>query len=74
VRAGDGALTVMVLNKQATTNAAVAISLTNFPNFGTAQVWQLRATSPADQTVASITHLSDISFSEGRVHEHGAVE
>jgi len=63
VRAGDGALTVMVLNKQATTNAAVAISLTNFPNLGTAQVWQLKATSPADQTVASITHLSDLSFS-----------
>jgi len=34
----------------------------------------VEATSPADQTVASITHLSDISFSKVAFNEHGAVE
>ncbi|MDR3459516.1 MAG: glycoside hydrolase family 44 protein [Verrucomicrobiae bacterium] len=63
IRSSDGALTLMVINKQGTTNAVVAVSLTNFPNIGKAQVWQLKANTPADQTVASITHLSDLGFS-----------
>lgn len=63
VRAGDNALTVMVINKQATTNAMVTINVTNFPGSGMAQVWQLKATSPANQTVAGITQLGSLSFS-----------
>ena len=64
VRASDGALTVLVLNKQGDDKVnPVTINVTNFPNVGTAQLWQLKATSPTDQTVAGITHLSSVNFS-----------
>jgi hypothetical protein len=69
VRSSDGALTVMVVNKNlfdpsnpsATTQ--VTVDLSNFTSTGIAQEWQLAAVNPSDQTSASITHLSDPSFS-----------
>jgi hypothetical protein len=64
----DGALTVMVINKNlydpanpgATTS--ITVNLSNFANRGTAQLWRLAATNPANLTVAGITHLSDLTF------------
>ena len=66
IRSSDGALTVMVINKNlydpnnpsATTQ--VTIDLSNFASSGIAQDWQLAAINPSDQTRTSITHLSDI--------------
>ncbi len=55
VRSQDGALTLMVINKQLTAAAAIAFTLTNQVLGGTAQVWQL--------TVANaIQRLPDISL------------
>src|SRR5664279_4792469 len=55
VRSMDGALTVMVINKQITASATGSITLNNFLASGTAQVWQLTS-------VIAITRLSDLSF------------
>jgi hypothetical protein len=41
VRAEDGALTIMLVNKQLYTNAAVTVAITNFAHAGGARVWQL---------------------------------
>jgi hypothetical protein len=54
VRSSDGALTLMVVNKQLNANAALTVNLANFVSSGAAQLWQLTAAN-------SITHLSDIS-------------
>jgi hypothetical protein len=66
VRASDGALTVMVVNKNLyAKNAAttsITVNLSNFANLGTAQEWQLAAVSPGNQNSAAIKHLSDIHF------------
>src|SRR5512137_2836004 len=56
VRSSDGALTLLVINKQLTAAAATTVNLANFPAAGTAQAWQLTAAN-------SITRLSDIGFS-----------
>jgi hypothetical protein len=69
VRSSDGALTVMVINKNLydSTNPSattqVTINLSNFASAGVAQEWQLAAINPSNQTSASITHPSDIHFS-----------
>jgi hypothetical protein len=55
VRSSDGALTVMVINKQLTTDAALTMNLTNFSASDTAQVWQLTSAN-------TITRLSDVSL------------
>ena len=55
VRSSDGALTVMVVNKQLTSAAALTLNLANFTPAGTAQVWQLTAAN-------TINHLSDVSL------------
>jgi hypothetical protein len=55
IRSSDNAMTVMVINKQLTATATVSLALTNFPNCGAAQVWQLTSAN-------AITRLSDISF------------
>ena len=55
VRSTDGALTVMVINKQLTIAAAATITTTNFYPNGNAQVWQLTSAN-------TITRLSDVSF------------
>jgi hypothetical protein len=56
VRSSDSALTLMVINKQLTLSASVAIHLAHFQAAGTAQVWQLTSTN-------AITRLPDLSFS-----------
>jgi hypothetical protein len=55
VRNHDGALTLMVINKDLTNAPAINASLTNFNAAGTAQRWQLTAANV-------ITQLSTISF------------
>ena len=56
VRASDGALTIMVINKQALSSAPTTINLANYLPAGTAQVWQLTSAN-------AITRLSDVAFS-----------
>jgi len=41
LRSGDGAMTIMAINKQLASNAPVNITVTNFVAQGAAQVWQL---------------------------------
>jgi hypothetical protein len=55
-RSSDGALTVMVINKQLNNAAMMTMNIAGFLTSGTAQVWQLTAAN-------SINHLSDLSFS-----------
>jgi Glycoside hydrolase family 44 len=61
VRSTDGALTVMVINKQPG-STPVTVSLANFPSTGTAQAWQIAS---ASQT--SITPLGDISIADNSI-------
>jgi len=49
VRSTDGALTLMVVNKQLTNGQPVTISLSNFVAGGAAQVWQLTAANVITQ-------------------------
>jgi hypothetical protein len=56
VRTSDGALTVMVINKQQG-STPVNVSLANFTAAGTAQAWQINS---ASQT--SITRLADLTM------------
>ena len=56
VRATDGALTVMVVNKYLSGATPVTINLSNFANAGTAQLWQLTSSN-------AITRLADVTFS-----------
>lgn len=53
VRSTDGALTVMVINKQLAATATTSVVLTNFVPAGTAQVWQLTAAN-------AINRLADL--------------
>jgi hypothetical protein len=55
VRSLDGALTVMVINKQLSASANASVTLTNFQTRGAAQVWQLTAANV-------IKRLPDLSF------------
>jgi len=55
VRSSDGALTVMVINKQIALSATASFSLGNFLPSGTAQVWQLTSAN-------AITRLSDLNI------------
>lgn len=67
VRSTDGALTVMVVNKQlfdpAHPNAteSVTVDLSNFQGTGTAERWQLAAVNGNDQTQSAITHKADVA-------------
>jgi hypothetical protein len=61
VRASDGALTVMVINKQQG-STPVTVSLANFSTAATAQAWQINS---ASQT--SITRLADVSIANNSV-------
>lgn len=56
VRSSDGALTVMVINKQQG-STPVTISLANFANAGTAKAYQI-----ASATQASITSLGNVAI------------
>lgn len=56
VRSSDGALTVMVINKQLTSGAALTLNLANFLPSGTAQTWQLTSAN-------TINRLTDVNLS-----------
>ena len=56
LRSSDGALTVMVINKQLSTGSTATINLSTFAHRGTTAVWQLTATN-------IITRLSDLTVS-----------
>lgn len=55
LRASDGALTVMVVNKVLSGSTGVALNLSGFAGNGTAQAWQLTSAN-------IITRLSDVSY------------
>ncbi|MGA3026756.1 MAG: glycoside hydrolase family 44 protein [Bryobacteraceae bacterium] len=61
VRSSDGALTVMVINKQQG-STPVTVSLANFGTTGTAQAFQI---SSASQT--QIAHLADVSVANNAI-------
>ena len=61
VRESDGALTVMVINKQQG-STPVTVSLANFSTSGTAQAWQINS---ASQT--SIARLADLTVANNSV-------
>lgn len=61
VRSSDGALTIMVVNK-VTNNTTLTLTLTNWAQSGSAQVWRLTSTN-------TIQHLSNISWSGGALHD-----
>lgn len=67
IRASDGALTIMVDNKNLYDPAnpgamtSIQINLANFASSGPAQVWQLAAINPNDLTKSAITRQGDIA-------------
>lgn len=67
-RSADGALTVMVINKNLysssnpTATTSITVNLSGFAGNGTAQAWQLAAINPSNQNNAAISHLADIHF------------
>jgi hypothetical protein len=58
VRSSDGALTLMVINKDILNATPVVATITNFANSGTAQVWQLTSAN-------TITRLADLPYANG---------
>ncbi len=62
VRSSDGALTLMVINKDLNNASPINANLANFNAFGTAQRWQLTS-------VNAITHLTDISLTNGMLSD-----
>lgn len=56
LRSHDGALTVMAINKQLSTDSAVALQLSHFQGSGVAQVYQLGASG-------TIERLADVAYS-----------
>lgn len=61
VRSSDGALTVMVINKQQG-STPVTLNLTNFSTSGTAQAWQINSASQS-----AIARLADLSVSSNAI-------
>lgn len=55
LRSTDGALTLIVINKQLSNSQPVAVTLSNFVSTGAAQVWQLTSSNV-------ISHLGDVAF------------
>src|SRR5262249_40908498 len=66
-RSSDGALTIVVVNKNLydsanpTATTQITVNLSHFANTGPAQFWQLAATNAA-QTTASITQPGSVSI------------
>ncbi|HMW02473.1 MAG TPA: glycoside hydrolase family 44 protein [Acidobacteriota bacterium] len=56
LRTSDGALTVMLMNKQLSTDTPINLNLANFTHQGRAKVWRLTSSN-------TISALSDITFS-----------
>ncbi len=57
-RTADGALTVMVINKQLTTSQPITLNVANFPSAVRAEPWQLTSAN-------QITRLPDLAVSNG---------
>jgi hypothetical protein len=68
IRASDGALTILVDNKnlydpaQPGATTTIQVDISNFSGAGKAQVWQLAAINPSDQTKAKISQLGDVTI------------
>ncbi len=62
VRTSDGALTLMVLNKDLTNATPIVTGVSNFPALGTAQRWQLTSANV-------ITHLPDVALTNGVLND-----
>jgi hypothetical protein len=65
-RSSDGALTVMVVNKNLVSSGAstsITVNLSNFAAGAVASQWRLAAVDPANLTNASITHPADVTVS-----------
>ena len=60
LRSSDGALTLMVINKQLTNPAPLNLIVSNFLASGTIQAWQLTSAN-------SITHLANSSLANGAI-------
>jgi hypothetical protein len=58
VRTGDGAMTIMAINKDLLNATPLRAAITNFANSGTAQAWQLTSANV-------ITHLADVPYANG---------
>jgi hypothetical protein len=58
VRTNDGAMTLMVINKDLLNATPLRAAITNFANSGTAQAWQLTAGNV-------ITRLADVPYANG---------
>ena len=58
VRTGDGAMTVMAINKDLNNATPVTLNITNFTATGPAQVWQLTSAN-------TISHLSNTGLTNG---------
>jgi hypothetical protein len=59
LRASDGAMTLMVINKDLNNAAPVTLAVTNFAASGPAQVWQLSSNN--------ISHLAGVPFTNGTI-------
>ena len=62
VRTSDGAMTLMVINKDINNANPISASITNFNATGTVQRWQLTASNV-------ITHLSNLTLTNGVLHD-----
>jgi hypothetical protein len=58
VRTSDGAMTLMVINKDLNNATTIMANITNFANSGTAQAWQLAVGNV-------ITRLADVPYADG---------
>jgi hypothetical protein len=58
VRSSDGAMTLMVINKDLLNSTPLKATITNFANSGTAQVWHLTASNV-------IARLADVPYTNG---------
>src|SRR5262249_2473267 len=73
IRSSDGALTVLVINKNLydpntpSATTPITVNLSDFAAGSTAQEWQLAAISGSDQTKAAIAHLADVGISNSTI-------
>ncbi len=58
VRTGDGAMTIMAINKDLNNATPITLNITNFTATGPAQVWQLTSAN-------TISHLSNTGLTNG---------
>src|SRR5262245_40228390 len=79
-RSSDGALTVVVINKNLYDPAnpggttQITVNLNHFANTGSAQFWRLAATNPSNQTAASITQQSNVTVTSNSFTFNAAMQ